>query len=295
MMKFFKEFFYYSKLERRGVLLMILLIILGIALIHKINHSAEVEVVCEDSLTMMAVDTIAASVKRVERINRRGVVSLRTFDPNTADSATFVSLGLRPWMASNIMKYRLKGGRFRRVEDFAKVYGLSTGQFDTLRPYIVIADDDKSEVKSLIIEEHRDTVYKYPEGTLLPINSSDTTELKKIPGVGSGIAKMIVGYRNRLGGYYSLEQLSEIHLRVDILRNWLVMDSVTIRRININRSGVDYMRHHPYINFYQAKAIREYRKRNGDIRSLNTLRMMSEFSEADIDRLSHYIRFTDEE
>jgi DNA uptake protein ComE-like DNA-binding protein len=295
MMKFFKEFFYYSKLERRGVLLMILLIILGIALIHKINHSAEVEAVCEDSLTMMAVDTIAASVKRVERINRRGVVSLRTFDPNTADSATFVSLGLRPWMASNIMKYRLKGGRFRRVEDFVKVYGLSTGQFDTLRPYIVIADDDKSEVKSLIIEEHRDTVYKYPEGTLLPINSSDTTELKKIPGVGSGIAKMIVGYRNRLGGYYSLEQLSEIHLRVDILRNWLVMDSVTIRRININRSGVDYMRHHPYINFYQAKAIREYRKRNGDIRSLNTLRMMSEFSEADIDRLSHYIRFTDEE
>lgn len=43
--------------------------------------------------------------------------------------------------------------------------------------------------------------YKYPEGTLVDLSEADTTELKKIPGIGSGIARMIVAYRKRLGGF----------------------------------------------------------------------------------------------
>ena len=46
---------------------------------------------------------------------------------------------------------------------------------------------------------------------MLDLNRADTAELKKIPGIGSGIARLIVNYRQRLGGFYQIEQLQEIH------------------------------------------------------------------------------------
>ena len=57
----------------------------------------------------------------------------------------------------------------------------------------------------------KEKVFKYPKGTLVDVNLADTTELKKIPGIGSGIAKAIVSYRNRLGGFHSIVPMNKIH------------------------------------------------------------------------------------
>ena len=43
-------------------------------------------------------------------------IRMQLFDPNTADSSTLVHLGLKPWQASNMLKYRAKNGRYRQAE-----------------------------------------------------------------------------------------------------------------------------------------------------------------------------------
>ena len=58
------------------------------------------------------------------------------FNPNTADSATFVMLGLRPRQAMAIIHYRNAGGRFRKKEDFKRIYTISEGDYDRLFPYM---------------------------------------------------------------------------------------------------------------------------------------------------------------
>ena len=126
------------------------------------------------------------------------------FDPNTADSTTFLSLGLPSWMIKNILHYRHKQGKFRHPEDFQKIYGLTEEQYQILHPYIQITEDfsskDKDTIRLLTVQSiQRDTLVKYLPGTVVSLNSADTTELKKIPGVGSNIARMIVNYRERLG------------------------------------------------------------------------------------------------
>ena len=60
------------------------------------------------------------------------------FDPNTADSATFIRIGLPHWMAHNALKYRRKGGRWRKAEDFKRLYGMTNERFALLEPYIKI-------------------------------------------------------------------------------------------------------------------------------------------------------------
>ena len=134
-------------------------------------------------------------------------------------------------------------------------------------------------------------VFKYPEGTKVDLNRADTTELQQVPGIGSGIARMIVAYRNRLGGFYTVDQLKEIEYVEDGLLKWFTVTTDSIRRIPVNRAGLDRLRNHPYLNFYQAKVIVEYRRKRGKLTSLSQLSLYEEFTEKDLQRLSHYLSF----
>lgn len=268
-----KDFFYFSRTERQGIIILAALIILvGTASwfippreVAKIEDNQKFE---EEYAIFMASLKEKEQQKEVSskkyQYEKREVI-LASFDPNTADSITFLNLGLPPWIAKNILKYRAKGGRFRKQSDFQKVYGLTEKQYITLEPYISIADIPKEQdtIRLFSHQEPRDTLqyYKYPSGTTISLNQADTTELKKIPGIGSAIARMIVGYRKKLGGFYQVEQLQDIHLDTDKLHEWLFVNKNETQRINLNKAGIERLRAHPYINFYQAKIIVEYRKK----------------------------------
>lgn len=222
-------------------------------------------------------------------------VFLAEFDPNKADSIELSRLGLSDYVVRNILKYRRKGGRFSTVESFSRIYGLQPEQFEVLKPYIRISEPKKIAPKRVDSIAPRKgvekKVFKYPEGTLVDVNLADTTELKKIPGIGSGIAKAIVSYRNRLGGFYSLEQLSEIEYITPTLTEWFKLEDPKVRPLKINDASLEVLRAHPYLNFYQAKTIVEHRRKKGKIKSLSQLSLYEEFTEKDLERLSAYMTF----
>ena len=173
-------------------------------------------------------------------------------------------------------------------------------QYQTLLPYIHITPKD-TETRTVQLYSSpasndsavtfRIAPEKYPSGTLVDLNRADTTELKKIPGIGSGIARLIIGYRQRLGGFYNITQLQEIHLDTSQLQSWFSIDTRAIHLINLNRSSIERLRNHPYINFYQAKAFVEYRKKKGDLHSLKPFALYEEFSDTDLEKISHYVCF----
>lgn len=302
-----KDFFYFSKGERRAVLFLLsvlaILILAGIILPHR-----EEEAVGIDEAEQEEIARFLAGVREAERkVPSRRVYEkpvkkepvLAPFEPNLADSIEFIRLGLPPFMAHNILKYRQAGGKFRTADDFSRIYGLSEEQFHTLKPYIYISEAfqrKQDTVKHTVRQDvsvEKDTLlyYKYPEGTLVDVNAADTTELKKIPGIGSGIARTIVAYRNRLGGFYEVEQLREVKYVDEEMMKWFKLEEASIRQIPVNRSGLDKLRAHPYINFYQAKVIIEHRRKNGALKSLSQLSLYEEFTEKDLERLSHYLVF----
>jgi DNA uptake protein ComE-like DNA-binding protein len=294
-----KDFLYYTKGERRGIIILMIVIVVGLCLIVFFPFSHEVRLK-EDSSFMKEYDAFIRSIEITNRkeynkyyhqFQHREVI-LAPFDPNTADSLTFLRLGLPPWMAHNIIKYRKKGGKFRKPDDFRKIYGLSNEQFMMLCPYITIQEIKRDTVRLLAV---RDTTHRYPIKyktiVKMELNSVDTTELRKIPGVGSGIAKMIVNYRQQLGGFYSVRQLDEIHLISANLSKWFTLNTALIKKIRINQVSLNRLNAHPYINFYQAKAIMEFRRKHGALRTLKQLSLYEEFSESDFERLSFYITF----
>ncbi len=301
-----KDFFYFSLSERRAIyVLLVLIAVLVIAIVwtpapevQSVNTLAEA-----DSLELKLEHT-----KEKKSFSKKGRIKqpdnpivLTPFEPNLADSIELLRLGLPSYVVRNVIKYRQKGGRFSTPESFARIYGLTEEKFLELKPYIYISEDfvKNPKRKKLAQEQPKPEIntdslqrpFKYPEGTLVDVNTADTTELKKIPGIGSGIARRIVAYRNRLGGFYSLEQLNEVEFVSADLLKWFKLESDSVRKLSINRAGLDLLRAHPYINFYQAKVIVEYRRKRGEIKSLSQLSLYEEFTEKDLKRLSAYISF----
>ena len=132
---------------------------------------------------------------------------------------------------------------------------------------------------------------KYKPGTFVDLNTADTTELMKIPDIGHVRAQRIVEYRHALGGYHSIQQVHEAYDLPEHLGDWVHISTQTIKKLYVNKLSLSQLRKHPYLTFYQAKAIVELRKREGNIRSARQLLFLDEFTEDDIARLTPYLSF----
>lgn len=213
------------------------------------------------------------------------------FDPNKCDSATFVELGLKPWMAHNAIKYRQKGGRWRSPDDFQRLYGLSRKDFERLRPYIRIS----SEITQR--KRHYDSIkasypQKFQHLVVLDLNMVDTIQLKRIPGIGSYYASKICRYRERLGGFVSIRQINEVEGLPDDVEKWFfVASNPSIHTLNINKSSFKQLVRHPYLNYEQVKDIVTYIRKFGPLKSWRDLSLSEHFTQEDFKRLQPYFVF----
>ncbi len=182
-----------------------------------------------------------------------------TFDPNILPAEEFKKLGLTDKQVQTIENYRNKGGKFYKAEDFKKIYNIDDSTYNRLYPFI------KIENKKIISAPA-------PE---IEINAATYEELISIKGIGDYLAKNIIYYRNKLGGFTNKEQLLEIkNLRktsFEQIKHQITVDTDKIQKININFADSKELANHPYLNYRQAKAITDYRTKNGAYLSINQL------------------------
>ncbi len=138
-------------------------------------------------------------------------------------------------------------------------------------------------------------INKLEAGSKIDLNTADTTLITRVPGIGQSYATRILKYRKILGGFYSVEQLKEIYGMYEELYEKIVpffnISQENITKISINKASLDQLKSHPYIDFYQAKAIIELRKKNGKIIGLENLSTLEEFPVESLEKLKHYLSF----
>ena len=140
------------------------------------------------------------SIRHLQARQNATAARLSHFDPNTADSVALVTLGLRPKQAMSIVHYRNAGGRFRKKEDLKRIYTITEADYARLAPYISIPQREKEQAKT--IEERKYHDFKLKSGETVDLNCGDTTLLKRVPGVGSILARRIVSYGVLLGCFF---------------------------------------------------------------------------------------------
>ena len=299
---------FFTRSQRRALDVLIWVILLGVIGLSVRSWMRPKEATTEVEKSRFRSGSQAAITYAVEE----EPVETFPFDPNTADSTTLLRLGLSPWQVRSIYRYRAKHGRYHKPEDFKRLPGLTNEQWDRLRPQIRIATEfqyveskqtyQESVEEMEEIEEKlgmsyaalRDTLYRQEKihpGQTIDINTADTSQLNMIPGIASKRAARIVAYRRSLGGFVTIEQAMEAIEMPDSVMKYMTLSPVEVTKINVNKLSVQQLMKHPYLNFYQAKAINDYRRNKGDLHSFDELSRLEGFRATDLDRLRPYISF----
>lgn len=200
----------------------------------------------------------------------RKTIEYFSFDPNLTTKEEFIRLGFSEKQSDAIVNYRDKGAAFRTKADFAKVFVVSDAMFKKLEPWITLPEQIAAE------ETAAAAAVQEPEHFLIELNRADTTELKRVKGIGSVLAKRIVEYREKLGGYYAVNQLLEINgideERFELIKPFFVVDASLLRKMDLNREEFKSVLKHPYFEYYIVKSIFEQKDKTGSFSSVEQIR-----------------------
>jgi DNA uptake protein ComE-like DNA-binding protein len=228
------------------------------------------------------------------------------FDPNTVEYSDLLKLGFKSKTASILINYRKSGAVFKKAEDLKRVYGVDSVLISKLKEYVLIPEKPGKEevvetvkvgnadiIKAEISNKTNSKTDVHAESVTIDLNTADTTLLKQLRGIGSVFAARICKFRDYLGGFYSVEQLSEVYnLSEETYQSvlpFVKVDTTYIRKMNINFCGVDELKKHPYCNYKLARKVVSYRSHHGRYISINDLLEGSVLSQPDFDRLSPYL------
>lgn len=214
------------------------------------------------------------------------------FDPNTLPETGWLSFGLRPKTVSTIIRYREKGGRFRRPEDLERIYGLLPAHTAQLIPYVRIAAastpppyPDQRTAKTPV------AIYTKP---VLDINTADSAAWESLPGIGPKLAGRIIRFRETLGGFHTKEQLAEVFGLPDSVyqKNLSRLHCRPEQqfRISINQADVETLGRHPYIRKSLAVRVVAFRNMHGSFASLQSLLQIHGLDSLSYHRMLPYLQ-----
>ena len=293
--EFAKDYLTFTRKERIGILVIIGIILFTLFLPDLVSKSTNKDPIQTDTAWMAAVKKLEIKVldssgdyyqkndvenayayqydKRKSNYNEQTTVKgeLFYFDPNTISASDWKRLGLRGKTIQTIGNYLSKGGHFYKHEDLQKIYGLHDDEYERLKPFIRIESKSSKPNEDLVSskskEETQPAKTYAARYSIIDINIADTTAFISLPGIGSKLAARIVTFREKLGGFYSVEQIGETYGLPDStfqrIRHYLKLDNLSVKKININTATADELKAHPYIKFSLANPIVAYRNEHG--------------------------------
>ena len=193
-----KEYCYFMKKDRHGVLVLVVLVVLAI-----FGH-----------IVVYQVDLIprvdySEWIQEIEKWDNRNFISARQekffyFDPNLVTSEQLDSLSIPEFAKKNIAKYRDSGGKFTKAADMKKIYGINDSIFELIRPYLIF--QGKTETKAVGTDNPQ-------TGTVKGFFNPNTARAESLMYFGFNDLQVsnIIKYRNKGGVFFKREDLLKIY------------------------------------------------------------------------------------
>jgi competence protein ComEA len=237
------------------------------------------------------------------------------FDPNKINEDDCHRLGMSERLTHTILHYIEKGGRFRQAEDLNKLYGIQNTDFNRLYPYVRIKVP-RGDPSSHIVYHPKTAPQPFSKRTdfffrpdsrkylstggyerkisiVTDINLADSSEWARLPGIGVKLASRIVHFREKLGGFYQVDQVGETFALADSvfqkIKPFLQMNSFSLHQIDLNTASKEELEAHPYIRWQLAKRIIDFRVQHGSFQSVSELLQLAQMDPAKFEKLKPYL------
>lgn len=286
-----RNFFAFSKKETNAFLillpLMALLIFSEPVYRYFFTHQKQVffnEQNKLDSLVATLQDSVTSMPEKT--------IELKSFDPNRAPVEELISVGFSKELATRLVNYRNKGGKFVTKKDLLKLYGFDEKLYQRVHPYISLPEQLTATESASGLPSKKLT----KEKVRVDLNMADTAQLKQVYGIGSKLSERIVKYREKVGGFISIDQLKEVYgldstVVEEVKKDFFILPEFQPKRLKINLAKQEELAAHPYINRALAKNIVAYRFQHGNFISFDELSKVQLMKEATLQKLKPYISF----
>lgn len=296
-MKYNNSKFKFSPRELRGIAVLLFAAGVFLGIMFYLN-SKRIENISELETESISDSTrlIVRNHKEIES-QKKKEIDFFEFDPNTLPIEKWKLFGLTEKQVLTIEKYRQAGAVFRKKEDVRKLYVISDELYLKLEPYIRIDIDLTTTLDTLnkryLVKGKKNEYARFYDTLCVDINVADSLRFADLKGIGNVIAKRIVRYRTRLGGFHSCEQLLEVYgidsLKYNGLKNNIVVSGEHINKIDINNVEFKQLLSHPYFDYHIVKSIFNYKNRIKNIKSLDELKNIDLMTDAIYKRIIPYL------
>lgn len=314
--RFTSDYLSFTKKERTGILVLLVLIAFFITLpflfpffIHPKTTDATLFKKQIDMLKMKQADSTDKYAKRNfdkddyqnygepdgnKEYAKKIKGELFAFDPNILDEAGWKRLGIRDKTIATIQKFVQKGGRFYKPEDLGKIWGLHEEDVQRLIPFVQIKNVGKENYPEKKLYENKVYEKQKYSTAIIDINTADTTILIALPGIGSKLSQRILTFRDKLGGFYKVDQIGETYGLPDStfqkIKARFSVSQASIHQLNINTATADEMKMHPYLRYAIANAIVQYRSQHGNYLAVEDLKKIMLITEDIFNKAAPYLK-----
>jgi DNA uptake protein ComE-like DNA-binding protein len=300
----FKRFFQFTQSERKGIFILIfilftLICVLQIDFLPNPNKS--------EALRNSISDTAVFAQKKDSKWTRNTEQPIASrvkanpknealfFDPNSANKEAMIAIGIYPNLAERIIKYRTKGGQFKSAIEIKKIFGFSEKLYAKVSSKIKV---DTALLNKTKFKPEIEVLSKDAASNLAPNSDINTMSFRNWMQLlnDSQLVIRILKYKVALGGYFDLQQLSEVSELPDSVHQFLILkctvkEEDVFRKINLNLAEAYELKRHPYIKYKLAQLIMAYRQ-NRPFETIEDLKKLPIVNDALFKKLKYYVFVT---
>lgn len=283
-----KSHFKFSKSQRDGIFLLIVLIIIFQCVYFFIDVSPEKMNV--NQALLETYNKEIDSLRLVELEARKP--KIYPFNPNYITDYKGASLGMTNEEIDRLLAFRKQNQWINSAKQFQEVTRISDSLLNNISPYFKFPDWVENSVSKPI------STYNNSPKTLAQkqdLNTATAQQLQKVYGVGEGLSQRIIKYRNKFkGGFIGDIQLKEVYgLTPEVIENitkeFTVKTPRPINKINLNQATTEELVTIPYLDYDLVHNIIEQRKLRDGFKSIEELTKVKDFPTDKLDIIKLYL------
>jgi DNA uptake protein ComE-like DNA-binding protein len=288
-----KVFFKFSKEQRKGIVALLGLIVI----LQLISFFVDFDKMEKENPEKQNWLSLQSEIDAAKLENHKYGFKTYPFNPNFITDYKGYKLGMSVQEIDRLLAFRKENKYVNSAKEFQNVTKVSDSLLNTLAPLFKFPNWVNQKKEFAAYKNYQNRAFGKKEKIVqIDINQATKEDLIKIYGIGEAISIRILTQKDKLGGFVSMEQLSDIWgLSPEVVQNLNTHFAITklpsLHKIDINNASLKELSQFFYFKYEIAKQIVKYRSMNGDFKNIEDLIKINAFPVEKANFIALYLDF----